>query len=277
MAMTSLHITAVCLLGACVVSGATTQFLPWKTEQVDVKFTGFGISVDMEAEVVFHQWTGTATLAYNGCEDSQTGTYWEYGTDTAPSKCMPDSEPSQSNSESNTTLAKIGGPVVALGLLGSFTSLVMALTNRRKLGGIFGVTGAAILAIGAVVFWIGLNNLTGELSDFESDCAGIRSAGGTCGHSSSLGIALYLGFVAAAAGLAGGLLLLLAKPAGVAAGTTRAPYPASARAYGTPAAATGGAVAAPLAVRRLKCPKCATIITIAAGTRPTCTACGYGK
>jgi len=237
----TLRTVALCLLGAAVICGALAQFLPWKT----FSFSGFGFSASAHENL----WNsdGSFSGGPSGSGGSQSRSYWD----------------SQANDQNGIWLVRIGEILFSLGLVGAIIGGIVLLTGKRAVGGIASVVGGGTGLLAAILLLVGMDQIT--------------SSGSSGGPSLDMGFGSFLGIGTALFALAAGIICLLPAAARETSGmpmgayaTTSAPMPA----MGAPA--TAASSGAPAGIRRLKCPRCATVISVSPGSKPACTGCGFG-
>ncbi|MES2155718.1 MAG: hypothetical protein V4510_11335 [bacterium] len=238
----NLRTVALCLLGAAVVCGALAQFLPWKS----LSFSAGGFSASANENL----WTVDASFSGTGSssEGSHSASYWD----------------SQANDSNGIWLVRSGEIMFTLGLVGAIVGGIFLLTGKRAAGGITNLVGGGLGVLAAILLLVGMDQ--------------VINSGSNGGPSLNTTFGAFLGIGMGLLAVTAGILCMI--PAASRAG------PGGAPAYGAPMASGYGAPAygsAPMAapapggaMRRLKCPKCANIISVGTGMKPVCNKCGYG-
>lgn len=157
-------------------------------------------------------------------------------------------------------LISTGGGLLLVGvILGA-----IGFTNRS-----LNMPAAAIGLAAALTIAVGTGIFVSELyGDFEGE---------EMGDYLTWGPGLYLSWATVLLALVGGVMMLMASlrpqaahPAAPNQAMTR-PMPG-----GAPAAQAAAPPTPPPGGRRLKCPKCANLVVVGPGQKPSCTSCGFG-
>ncbi len=219
--MGSLRTTGLVLVALALVAGGAIQFLPWKHVSATIGATSGTYDQGLWA-LSKSETTGNGTVR-------DTVSYFNGGL-----------------SSHNAALARVGGPAVAVSVAVLAAGFILALFRRSSLASAITLTGAALLLINAVVFFIGLGKL-------EVHSLGYPTM--------DVGWSFYIVILGSLVAAGGGLCFILDQPKAD--------------------DGLGGFAEVPPGVadrpRHLKCPKCGEVNLIPAGTVPVCASCGHTR
>lgn len=263
---------AACLLGGALVLGVVAQVFPWESAT-----TTQGSLTATQDENVWGVHASATSTSGNGLSITFSKNWFQCWADSKAAHDVPEPEVPCPNS---IVILDAAGPLLNLGLAALLAGAVLLLAKPGRLARMLTLSGAAAVTIMAILFMIGLMMANGDKNFTGSSTGGPQPS-----FSPALGF--YLGLAMVVFAIAATVLCFRGaqvpavpsayppyagnvRPVAAATGTR----PVAAARPATPAK-TAAAAPAPSGPRRLKCPRCQNIFTVAAGAKPKCTSCGY--